>query len=119
MRKLLLCFLPYLLFAEYAIASSAHVSMRSSGLVIPATQECSWFAFFGCFHDRSAALAGLNQLGATSGSINVIDTSEAKFSNFQPGYFCIAYGPTDREDALRAVNLFKDIHPDVYAKKAC
>jgi hypothetical protein len=122
MRKIIVLLASVLATSAFALetqstnqASGVAVSAGSEGRVQVA-QACGWYAIYVCSRSRGEA-----QRWANRNTGRVINTSRARYPNFQPGYYCTVEGPMGRSAALANAARWRrsGASPTAYAKNAC
>lgn len=77
---------------------------------IQLAQACGWYVISGCFRSWGPANNRAGKIGAY-----VVNTSDAAYPNFRPGWFCAVFGPYNKSTAR---SKSKYIKPS-YIKNAC
>ncbi|ALK10384.1 hypothetical protein BVIR_2619 [Blastochloris viridis] len=79
---------------------------------------CGWYVIYMCSRERSEATHWYDQHEAIPG---VVVKTGPDTPNFAPGWFCVADGPKDREDAIARAEEIRGwgSAPEAYAKNSC
>jgi hypothetical protein len=117
--KQILSFVVLILFGAVSAAFANPLpqeTLATDSLAKPAEVQCGWYVIFLCSRDQADAQNAVDREG--NGSV-VIDSSNPDFYSFRRGWYCAAFGPSDRAVALKQHATVRRRYPTAYPKKSC